>query len=153
MTDTKPRIKVNFAYFWPDFTPTEFETLFPAVTRRYALELSDDPQILFYSNFTPNNLYQLPDGRYVQGMPVLPEGKFRRVFLTMENIEPAMDRCEFAISFSTLTDNPNHLRLPSWVYEGRRWDYTPESILNCADTDWEKGRRWENEVLQLCLFP
>ena len=82
-------------------------------------------------------------------MPRVNPGGFLRVFLTGENVEPLMEHCEFAISFSSLVDHPNHLRLPLWVYENRRSGYGPDHLVKDPDTDWERVVR---EKTKFCNF-
>jgi hypothetical protein len=145
----KRSLKIKFLYFWPGFTPAIFEEMFPSALRHYDLQVSDNPEVVIYSCFTPNNILRLPDGRYVQRMPILKSGSFLRVFLTGENIEPLMEHCDFAISFSAVIDHPNHLRLPLWVYESRRWGFTAEALVKRPDTDWE---RIATEKSRFCNF-
>jgi hypothetical protein len=137
----RPRIGVNFSHFepeWPDF-PSNFDQYFPYVRRSYELELADQPEVLFYSCFGEGgNFWRAPDGRSVRLMPTIPSGTALRVFITGENVEPVMEACDYAISFSALTDHTNHLRLPLWVYEDRTAGFTPEMLIKPADTDWEK---------------
>lgn len=136
----KPQIRIAFAYFWQGFTPADFKTYFPYVFDKYDLVLSKTPEVVFYSVFSPQ--YQLyRDQRFPSPEARLPAGNYARVFFTGENFEPSMDACEFAISFSTLTDHPNHLRLPLWVYENRGWGFGPERLIKSADVDWEKRLR------------
>jgi hypothetical protein len=87
--------------------------------------------------------YSVYGDKYWEGqgggtMPRPPSGEFVRVLITGENVEPVMDECDFAISFSRLVDNPRHFRLPLWAYECHCWGFAPESLLKQPDTDWEK---------------
>jgi len=126
----KPTVRVAFANFWPSFTPDLFRARFPYVYEKYDLALSADPDVVFYSVFPPahkqTSSWHIPQGNYV------------RVFITGENAEPDMNMCEFALSFSRLINNPNHLRLPLWVYEARNWGYAPGRLVKSANTDWEE---------------
>ena len=131
----KPQIRVGFAFFWPGFTPDDFRAFFPFVYERYDVVPSAQPEVVFYSVFAPN-FTPYGDPRAAPG-GVTP-GPYVRVFLTGENVEPAMDNCEFAMSFSQSVQHPNHLRLPLWVYENRGWFYGPEKLVKAPDTDWEK---------------
>src|SRR5215469_16926646 len=125
----KPTITVNFSWFWAGFTFDTFLTMFPSISKHYDLQVTDNPEVLFYSVF---------GDQYWETMPPAPSGDFVRVFITGENVEPAMEQCDFAISFSALVDSPRHLRLPLWVYESRCWGLTPEALVKRPDTDWEK---------------
>src|SRR5580765_3193465 len=145
----KPQIRVDFAYFWPGFTPESFRTYFPYVHEKYDLVATREaPEVVFYSVFVPRaRLYIEP--RYPDPVATISRGNYVRVFISGEITEPLMNDCEFAISFSALVDHPNHLRLPLWVYENRAWGYGPERLVKDAATDWEKVAR---EKTQFCNF-
>jgi len=130
----RPRIRVSFAHFWPGF---DFQRCFPFVCGKYDLVLSHAPEIIFYSVFSPG--YQAPrDPRRDVPVARIPPGDYLRVFMTGENFEPDMGASEFAVTFSVLTDHPNHLRLPLWVWEGRGWNYGPERLVKEPNSDWDK---------------
>jgi hypothetical protein len=133
----KPQIRVAFAYFWPGFVPDHFKAFFPYVYENYDLVPSSAPEIVFYSVFAP---YWRPygDPSDHNNVPRIPPGNYLRVFLTGENMEPLMDLCEYALSFSALVDHPNHLRLPLWVYENRGFGYPTDRLVKDPGTDWEK---------------
>jgi hypothetical protein len=133
----KPSIRVNFAAFWPGFQPDHFRRFFPFVHDKYDLVLSQDPEVVFYSVFS-QHFVPYADPRNHPPITRLPPGKFLRVFMTGENFEPDMSTCEFAITFSSLLQHENHLRLPLWIYENRAWGYGPERLIKRPDTDWEK---------------
>jgi hypothetical protein len=133
----KPQIRVAFAYFWPGFTPDQFRNFFPFVYDKYELVPSANPEVVFYSVFSPQ-FRPYADAREVHSVTRLQPGNYLRVFLTGENFEPDMTACEFAMTFSALVDHPNHLRLPLWVYEGRGWGFPPELLVKRNDLDWEK---------------
>jgi hypothetical protein len=133
----KPQIRVNFAYFWPGFAPDHFRAFFPYLYEKYDLVVSPDPEVVFYSVFSPQ-FRPYADAREIHPVARAPAGKYLRVFITGENFEPDMAQCEFAMTFSSLVDHPNHLRLPLWVYEGRGWGYHPNKLVKGADVDWEK---------------
>ena len=133
----KPSLRVNFAAFWPGFHPEHFRRFFPSLFDKYEVQLSPDPEIVFYSVYSKQFI---PYANPASNPPLtrIPPGNYVRVFLTGENFEPDMTSCEFAISFSTLVQHENHLRLPLWMYENRAWGYAPELLVKRADTDWEK---------------
>jgi len=133
----KPRIQIAFAYFWPGFTPDHFRAFFPFVFEKYDLVPSSTPEVVFYSVFSPQ-FRPYADAREIHPVVRIPPGRYLRVFFTGENFEPDMNGCEFAITFSALTDHPNHLRLPLWVYENRGWGFSAERLVKRSDTDWEK---------------
>jgi hypothetical protein len=144
----KPQIRVNFTSFWQGFTPENFRTFFPYVYEKYDLVLSQSPEVVFYSVFAPGwRLHANPSDP--TNVPRLKPGKYLRVFLTGENVEPVMDDCEFAMSFSALLVHPNHLRLPLWVYENRGWGYPPDRLVKDPGTDWERVAQAKT---QFCNF-
>jgi hypothetical protein len=130
----KPRVRIAFAHFWQGFTPEAFSACFPYVAAKYDLVVSDKPDVVFYSVFVP----QAAGQRRIHPAASIPPGDYVRVFLTGENIEPVMEHCEFAISFSALIDHPNHLRLPLWVYDIYSTGQTPEQLVKAKNTDWEQ---------------
>lgn len=135
----RPKIRIAFDQQWPGFSLDIFHDFFPFISPKYELEISRKPEVVFYGIFSRYNQSCWPDARlWLRVMPVLRPGKFVRVFLTGENVEPIMDQCDFAISFSRLVDHPNHLFLPLWVYDIRRWGFSAASLIKPADTDWER---------------
>jgi len=144
----KPTIRVAFAAFWPGFHPDHFRRFFPFVYDKYDIVPSQDPDVVFYSVFSQAfQPYANPSLR--PPITRIAPGKYVRVFLTGENFEPDMSTCEFAMTFSSLVDHENHLRLPLWVYENRAWGYGPERLIKRADIDWEKVAA---EKTQFCNF-
>lgn len=133
----KPQIGVNFVNFWPGFTPDTFKLCFPFVYEKYDFVVSNNPDVVFYSVFTPQFKSENDPLFGALGAAIGP-GEFLRVFLTGENIEPHMDHCEFAMTFSVRTEHINHLRIPLWVYENRGWGYGPTRLVKNSNTDWEK---------------
>ena len=133
----KPRIGINFTAFWPGFHPEHFRRFFPYAFReiRFLLCRPIPRSFLFGVFETVRALCQSATNPPITRIA---PGKFVRVFLTGENFEPDMSSCEFAITFSTLVEHENHLRLPLWVYENRAWGYGPEQLVKRADTDWDK---------------
>jgi len=143
----KPQLRVAFAYFWPGFTTDHFRAFFPFVYDKYDLVPSPNPEVVFYSVFAPQ-FRPYADPRHHAPVARIQAGNYLRVFFTGENFEPDMEGCEFAMTFSSLVDHPNHLRLPLWVYEGRGWGYPATRLVKDA-TDWEKIAR---EKTQFCNF-
>jgi hypothetical protein len=123
----KLQIRIAFANFWPGFTPDNFKSFFPYVYDSYDLVASTSPEVVFYSVFAP---HWRPHGDPTDqnNLPRIRSGNYLRVFMTGENMEPVMEQCEFAMSFSALIAHPNHLRLPLWVYENRGWGYPPARL-------------------------
>jgi len=145
---SKTRIGVSFAFFWPGFTPDQFMAFFPFVYEKYDFVLSSDPEVAFYSAFSPQ-FKPYDDPRVGALASIISPGNYIRVFLSGENFEPFMEHCDFAITFSTRTRHPNHLRLPLGVYENRGWGYGPNRLVKAPNTDW---KRVAQEKTAFCNF-
>ena len=87
----KPQVRVNFAYFWPGFTPDNFRAFFPFAYEKYDLILSPEPEIVFYSVFAPQ-FRPYADPRHHAPVARIHPGKYLRVFFSGENFEPDMER-------------------------------------------------------------
>ncbi|NNJ26201.1 glycosyltransferase family 10 domain-containing protein [Alienimonas chondri] len=96
----RPPLRVWFCDFWPGFEP-EDSLFWRILSQKYALTLSERPEILFYSCF----------GRRHQEFACL------RIFYTGENLRPDMTACDFAISFD-YHDSPWHYRQPLYTLFG-----------------------------------
>ena len=78
-------IKVAFVDFEPGFVP-EKSLLYRTLLQRYSVELSKEPDYVFYSNYGERHL------KY-NGI---------RIFYTRENIAPDFNDCDYAIGFDYL---------------------------------------------------
>lgn len=135
-------------HFWPGFSPGRFRSFFPYVYEKYDLVPSQAPEVVFHSVFAPS-WRPYADPTDAKNVPRIKPGNYVRVFMTGENVEPLMEHCEFAMSFSVLETHPNHMRLPLWVYENRGSGYTPAHLVKAPNTDWERVAR---EKSQFCNF-
>jgi hypothetical protein len=95
----KPRLKINFSDFWPTRFDKTNNFFWKLLSRKYDLEISEEPDILFYSNFGRNFL------RY----------NCVRVLFQGENARPDFRECDYAFSFDYIPDNPRNYRLPLYV--------------------------------------
>ncbi|WP_153798953.1 glycosyltransferase family 10 domain-containing protein [Foetidibacter luteolus] len=84
-------LKINFTDFWPGFNKYDnfFLTL---LSRKYSLEVSDDPDVVFFSVFGQE--YK----KY----------KCVRIFFTGEFYEPKLFNANLSISFSRVADERNY---------------------------------------------
>lgn len=90
-------IRINFVDFWPGFKPRE--NFFIKVLGKYfPLELSDNPDILFFSNYGIKHLSY----------------NCHKIQFTAENIRPDFRLADFIWSFD-YNEDPRHLRLPLYV--------------------------------------
>ncbi len=106
----KRTIKINFSDFWPGFNPND-NYLLNVLKRHYNVELSDKPDILFFSCY---------------GLGYL-SYKCHKVQFLAENIRPDFRIADFALSFD-YTDHPKHLRLPLYVMYFDQ-QYTVEDLV------------------------
>jgi len=90
----RKKIKINFTDFWRIFNKTD-NPFWNLLSRKYDLELSDDPDILFYSYFGN-------DHRNFNCIRVLFQG---------ENERPNFRICDYSFSFDHIQDHRNY-RLP-----------------------------------------
>jgi hypothetical protein len=97
MSTDMQKIKINFSDFWPGFNKTD-NYFWHLLIRHFDVELSDNPEILFYSvfgsNFTKYNCL--------------------KIFYTGENIRPDFTECDYAFTFDYPVDEKNY-RLPIYV--------------------------------------
>lgn len=91
----KKKVKINFADFWKAWNKTD-NPFWNLLSRKYDLELSEKPDILFYSYF----------GNEFRNYDCI------RVLFQGENVRPNFKECDFAFSFDHIPDNPRNYRLP-----------------------------------------
>jgi len=97
----KPKLKIQFTDFWPDFNPQE--NLFINLLRNYyEVEISDSPDILFYSVYDYNFI----------------KFKCPKIYYTAENTRPNFRECDFAISFDYDDYKGRNLRMPLYRWRG-----------------------------------
>ena len=91
----KKHIRIKFVDFWDDFIP-ENNLFYQILAERYDVELSDEPEDLFYSVFGEEYL------RY----------DCIKIFYTGENQCPDFNLCDYALGFEHLTLGDRYFRLP-----------------------------------------
>ncbi len=90
-------IKIKFVDFWASFDPHN-NYFINALKGKVQVELSDEPDILFFSYFGTAHL----------------QYTCHKIQFLGENVEPDFRIADYAISFDYL-QQPNHLRLPLYV--------------------------------------
>jgi hypothetical protein len=88
-------VRVDFVDFWPGFDRKN-NVLLDVLRTRFAVEVVDDPDFLFFANF----------GRCHRRYRCI------RIFYTGENVRPDFRRCDWALTFDHLPGEPRHLRWP-----------------------------------------
>ncbi len=87
-------MRIDFADFWPGLDKTD-NFFVDLLSRRYRVEISDDPDLLFFSCY----------GRDYSS------SSCKRVYVSFENRGWSFAECDFAIT-SDLIDHPDHHRFP-----------------------------------------
>ena len=91
-------IKVKCIGFWGAFDPRD-NFILDLLKKRYQVELSDEPEYLFYSTSTEDFL----------------DYDCVRIFYTGENVCPDFNLCDYAIGFERLTFADRYLRRPFYL--------------------------------------
>lgn len=132
----RKKIKIAFTDFWGGFENnptgmTEFDNvLYKMLSEFYDIEISSEPDYLFYSVFG-NNHYRFKD--------------CVKIFYTGENRRPNFDECNYSLSFDYMDDERN-LRFPLsaiTLYEGGKKDGFEKNI------DFDKIK---SEKTEFCNF-
>ncbi|WP_231490262.1 glycosyltransferase family 10 domain-containing protein [Pedobacter sp. Leaf170] len=96
-SERKTHIRIKFTDFWPDFIP-EKSFFYKRLALKYEIELSDKPEILFYSVYSTNHQ------KY----------NCTKILFTGENLRPDFKDCDFAFSFDYPITERNY-RLPLYA--------------------------------------
>ena len=112
----KKIIRINFSDFWPDLNP--YDNYFTNILREnYEVEISNNPDVLFYSVFGNNH------ERF----------KCIKVFFSGENIGPDYNKCDYSMCYDYSNDQ-RHYRLPLYILYGGYYDLVnkkvDESLVN-----------------------
>jgi alpha(1,3/1,4) fucosyltransferase len=110
----KAKVRIAFARFWAGATPHELiETILPDLKPFCDFEVSDQPQVVLYGPYRG----AMPAGRYV------------KVFIGCENVQPIMRECDFAfgVLHPEYVNHPRYMRLARWG---------DDSHLIRRDKDW-----------------
>lgn len=89
------KIKIKFVDFWKDFDYKEND-FYRILSQKYEIEISDSPDIIFYSVFGNDYLNY----------------NCIRIFFTGENIVPNFNLCDYGIGFANLKFEDRYLRIP-----------------------------------------
>jgi len=101
-------IKIKFVDFFLGFIQTD-NGIYTLLSKFYNLEISDEPDFVFYSCWGNTHLTY----------------SCTKIFVTGENVRPNFFHCDYALGFDFL-DRENYLRLPLYVY----WkDFKPDDLV------------------------
>jgi hypothetical protein len=130
----KEKLKIKFVDFFGNLN--EPGNMFcQLLNNHYDIEFSDNPDILFYSNFGYEHL------KY----------KCVRIFFSGENERPNFNACDLAITFDYLTDI-KHYRFPLWAFY--YWVYVNGIKIPKLDlprSEMELMQLWESKT-KFCCF-
>lgn len=112
----KDRIKVNFTDFWPDFKVRD-NYFYNLLSKYFQLEISEKPDILFFSNYGLNHLLY----------------SCHKIQFFGENIRPDFRIADYVLSFDYL-DDPRHLRFPLYILYFND-EYTVEELVRKKGED------------------
>ena len=115
-------VKVAFVDFEPGFEPEKC-LLFRLLQQRYTVELSKEPDYVFYSRFGDRHL------RY----------DCIRIFYTRENISPDFNFCDYAIGFDYLTLGDRYFRFPDYYLDRESFGLMNDKTYFTSDNIRSKG--------------
>ena len=120
------KIKINFADFWAGFSKTD-NYFYNLLKEKYDIEISDDPDYLFFSIFGNSNM------NYI----------CKKICYLGENLEPPYHgshlhsvgfNCDYSFSFDANTYDGRNYRLPHYMLYNGYYDLVnkkvDESLLN-----------------------
>ncbi len=107
----KRHIKLLFLNFWPGFLQTD-NYFFNLLKEEFNIEISSDPDYLFYSVFGNDHL------KY----------KCKKIFYTGENLLPNFNECDYAFSFEPTEGN--NYRLPHYLLYDGYYELVNKSVNN-----------------------
>jgi len=88
-------IKINFSDFWPGFNPLEHR-IFRLLKERYWVEISDQPEYLFFCDHGFDHLNY----------------NCIKIYYSGENTVPDFNLCDYAVASSKLQFGDRYLRIP-----------------------------------------
>jgi len=168
----KKTIKIDFRYYWGHFNP-EDNIITNLLKKDYNVIIDqDNPDYVFYSTYDkkrpvnsktfggigrfierrfPNFYRVLRDVYYFRRerwkMPVI-KGDFVKIFFTVENAIPDMDKCDWAFTneFDEIIKNPRHMRISNYTFYSVK---DPKVLIKGKNYDPEKILR---EKKKFCVF-
>ena len=115
-------IKVAFVDFEPGFV-VEHSLLYRILLQNYQIELSKEPEYLFYSHYGERHL------RY----------DCVKIFCTRENIAPDFNFCDYAIGSDYVTLGDRYFRFPSYYLDRENFAQMNDKTYFTSDNIRSKG--------------
>ena len=125
-------LKINYSDFWENFDKSD-NFFCDILKKNYTLEISDDPDYLFYSCY--GNEFLKYD--------------CIRIFYTSENQRPNFLQCDYALSFD-FSKNKNHFRLPLYHLYIQRHKYYPDLVQEISRE--EATAIWKTKTKFCCML-
>ena len=115
-------VKVAFVDFEPGFEP-EKSLLYRMLLQNYQVELSKEPDYVFYSNYGERHLcYDCV-----------------RIFYTRENISPDFNFCDYAIGLDYVTLGDRYFRFPAYYLDREAFAQMNDKTYFTSDNIRSKG--------------
>lgn len=95
----RKKIKIKFLGFWKSFRE-ENNFIIRTLEKKFEVELSEDPEYVFYSVFNDD---------FIKYDCV-------RIFITGENIAPDFQMCDYAVGFERIDFEDRYLRCPFYFF-------------------------------------
>lgn len=128
----KSILKINFTDFWENFDKTDNFFYF-LLSKKYAIEISDNPDFLFYSCY----------GREYLKYNCI------RIFYASENVRPDFLKCDYAIGFDYI-NRKEYFRFPLYnIYIDGHHYYN--SLVEKITTG-EAKKIWEKKTKFCCML-
>ena len=108
----KKHISINFVDFWQGFNPMD-NYFYNLLIQEFDVEISNNPDYLFYSLFGNNHL----------------QYNCTKIFYTGENIPANFNECHYAFTFDYL-DNERNYRLPHYLLYPGYYDLVNKKVDN-----------------------
>lgn len=168
----KKIIRIDFRDYWGHFNP-EDNIFINLLKKDYNVILDkENPQFVFFSVYDkkrPVNsktlggplrkiekylpgLYRVLRDVYYSGrerwkMPII-DGNFVKIFFTVENAFPKMDKCDWAFTneFDEELNNPRHMRIANYTFYNVK---EPKELIKRKDYDTKKILE---EKTKFCIF-
>lgn len=112
MTDKKV-IKLNFCDFWKGYNK-ENNWFVNVLRKNYDIEISENPDFLFYSCF---------------GIEHLEYQDCVKIFFTGENVIPNFNECDYAFGFDYIECGDRYFHKPIWVHR-KAFNASDEDMVN-----------------------
>lgn len=133
--DGKKTVKIDFSDFWAGFDKNDNDFI-NALRNHFNVEISDEPEYLFYSSFGDNYLNY----------------DCIRIFYTGEDQSPDFNACDYAMGFDRMVFGDRYVRLPIYLigdYRSRYLGLSQRRTVTKEDLDSRK--KFCSFVVSNCL--